>query len=131
VLPYRLFAHAYALEEVKIPDSVRVIEDEAFNCCQNLRSIDLPAGLTQLGDYAFGGVCYWVQSVVIPEGITAIGENTFGSCDVLTTVTIPASVTSIHPLAFEYSSNLKTIRGKAGSYAQQFAAENNLEFIAE
>ena len=61
-------------------------------------------GLTSIGEYAFEG-CSGLTSVEIPAGVINIGERAFFECG-LTSVGIPASVTSIGSLAFYGSGNL-------------------------
>lgn len=61
-------------------------------------------GLTSIGEYAFEG-CSGLTSVEIPAGVINIGERAFSECG-LTSVGIPASVTSIGYLAFYGSGNL-------------------------
>ena len=40
---------------VHIPESVTVIEQEAFRGCCSLRELVIPEGVTEIGDYAFAG----------------------------------------------------------------------------
>jgi hypothetical protein len=67
---------------------------------------------------------------VIPDGVTKIEEATFARCKNLKMAVIPASVTQIHRIAFYTGYNL-TIKGKANSYAEQYAKEHNIPFVAE
>ena len=90
-------------------------------------------------EFFFG--CSFIEKVVLSEGVTEISEKAFRNCFDLTSIYIPASVTSIHKNAFEcvkikygvfeYWTCIKTIHAPAGSYAEQFAKENNINFIAE
>lgn len=61
--------------------------------------INLPDGLTSLGDNAFYG-CTGLTSIAIPNTVTNIGNGTFSGCRHLQSVTIPNSVTSIGDFAF-------------------------------
>ena len=67
--------------------------------------------------------------VVIPEGVTSIEEGAFSGSSPAS-VTIPDSVTSIGRQAFGFLPKL-TIHAPAGSYAEQYAKENNIPFVAE
>ena len=60
--------------------------------------------------------------------MTNIGDLAFCECKSLTSVTIPDSVTSIGDRAFYWCSTKLTIKGKAGSYAETYAKENNIPF---
>ena len=59
--------------------------------------------------------------------MTNIESKAFVECTNLTKITIPDSVTSIEEDAFSGCNNL-TIYGNAGSYAQKYAAKNNIKF---
>lgn len=66
----------------------------AFYNCENLTSVNLPDGLTVIGDHAFDG-CTNLTEIDIPNGVTSIGSNAF-TLTALKKVTIPASVTDIN-----------------------------------
>jgi len=69
----------------------------------------------------FGG------NVEIPNSVTSIGDVAFYFCRGLTSVTIPDDITTIGNYAFEcVASGFKT-RCYNGSYADQYANENNVE----
>jgi hypothetical protein len=53
----------------------------------------IPSYITSIGDFAFTGRN--ISSIDIPEGVTSIGENAFYGCSNLSSIHIPASVTSI------------------------------------
>lgn len=68
-----------------------------FHRCAKLRSVDLPASVTQLGNGAFD-YCAALDNVVIPDGVTSVGGFSF--CTSLRHITLPDSVTGISPAAF-------------------------------
>lgn len=74
---------------------------------RSITSIDIPSGVTKIGDYTFYG-CTHLSSVVIPSGITSIGNSAFRSCSSLTGITIPSGVTSIGSYAFSYIGSVNT-----------------------
>ena len=57
--------------------------------------------------------------------------NVFCGCSSLTIVTIPSSVTSIRSDAFYGHSSSLVIYGEAGSYAETYANENSISFVAD
>lgn len=116
------------LTEIEIPDSVKIIESYAFRGCTELKSVDLPDALTKINPYSFFE-CTSLETVNIPDGVKEIKEVAFAGCTSLTSITIPKSVTTIDTTAFR-STPLETIYGYKDSYAQQFATENDITFIA-
>ena len=115
-----------------IPDEidgkkVTAIGYEAFKGCSGLTSITIPASVTSIGYYAFG-YCSGLTSITIPDSVTTIEGYVFYGCRGLTSITIPDSVTSIGYSAFYDCPNL-VIYGNAGSYAEQYATDNNIPFI--
>ena len=91
--------------------------------------VTIPDGVTSIGDCAFEG-CSNLTSITIPDGVTSIGDCAFYECKKLTSITIPDGVTSIGYSAF-YGCKKLTIHAPAGSYAEQYAKENNIPFVAE
>lgn len=99
----------------------------------------IPNGVTSLGDRAFYGFDIsrdYLISVTIPEGVTSIGQSTFFACYNLESVVIPSSVTSIGEYAFLHNGmqprilDYVTIYGISGSYAETYAKENDIPFVA-
>ena len=88
-----------------IPNGVTIIDDDAFNGCTGLTSIDIPASVTTINMKAFLG-CTGLTSIEIPASVTRIGSNAFGDCTGLTSIEIPASVTRIDNYAFRDCTDL-------------------------
>lgn len=59
------------------------IESQAFSCCAALRSFDIPASVTTVGDSAFA-YCTSLTKVTIPKTVMQIGNYAFRECDALT-----------------------------------------------
>jgi len=77
--------------------------------CKSLKSVaDLPASVTQIGDYAFYG-CTSLASITLPESVTQIGEGALNGCTSLASITLPASVTEIGAGAFRDCKSLASI----------------------
>ncbi len=120
------FYHCGSLEEVILPESLGRIGEEAFYGCWNISSITIPGNVTKIADRVFAQ-CMDLTSVIISEGVEDIGAQAFYRCMALKTVTIPDSVRSIDANAFDMIGGL-TIYGNEGSYAQTYAAEQNISF---
>ena len=120
------FSYCYSLTSVTIPDSVTSIGDRAFCSCDSLTSVTIPDSVTSIGHDAFLA-CDSLTSVIIGNGVTSIGDYAFSHCESLTSVTIGNSVTNIENDAFSYCTNI-VISCSQGSYAEQFAKENNINY---
>lgn len=106
------------IKSVKFPDSLDLIEDRAFFCCDELESIDFgnsifsiggmysesvfsyckslkqitcPSQIKDIGDRAFIN-CINLSSVTLNEGLLFIGESAFSNNKALTEINIPATV---------------------------------------
>ena len=67
-----------------------------------LRTIDIPDGITEIGNYAFSG-CGSLTTVKLPSTLTSLGDHTFGWTSSLTSLDIPVSCTNIANACFEGS----------------------------
>lgn len=146
------FAKCYRLETITIPDSVNHFGVGAFaetKWLENKRDnhelvilnnivvdafscegdVVVPEGVTELADYAFA-VNGGINSVTIPEGVTSIGSHMFYLCAGLKSVQLPSTITSIGEDAFWGCPGKCTIYGKTGSYAQYYAGEHQIRFVA-
>ena len=117
------------LKSVELPDSITTIASDAFCKCAELNTIQLPRNINRIGKHCFFG-CTQLQTLTIPNKVKTIDKFAFSECINLTSIVIPESVTSIADSAFNYCSQL-TIHAPAGSYAETYAKENNIPFVAE
>ncbi len=69
-----------------------------------------------------------VEVLVLPEGLRSIDAGCFWGCERLTEAHIPASCTDIGEYAFLDCPKL-SIMAPRGSYAEEYAKENNIPFI--
>ncbi len=115
------------LETLTIPEGVTYIGNYAFANNPSLTELTLPDSVTGLGYDCFSG-CTGLTDAVLSKGLTEIPDSAFYGCSALTDVTIPADVTSIADRAFASCASLTTIHGKAGSYAETYAAAKGYAF---
>ena len=100
----------------KIPEKVIGIGSSAFELCQNLPNVTIPAGVTEIGRAAFSG-CNSLEFVNFAEGskCKTIGEGAFWGCENLKSITIPAGVTEISVAAFNDCESLEVVDFAEGS----------------
>ena len=71
-----------------------------------------------------------LKKVVLSANMTEIPRMVFERCEALESVWIPGGVSAIAVDAFRGCAKL-TIHAPAGSYAETYAKENNIPFVAE
>ena len=86
--------------KVTLPDSIRVIGQEAF-CESALSSINLPEGLTTIEDLAFAE-CGSLTSITLPSTLETIGAEAFDNCRSLARVSFPDGLEEIGGNAFSF-----------------------------
>lgn len=138
------------LRKITLSKNLKYIGDNAFSGCKALEEIDYNGSSPEFGKGVFYE-CRQLYRFELPEKISVIPEDTFGECTGISTaripddvevlekgsmpcilkeVYIPSSVTEIDKEAFSFS-HLSLICGEEGSYAEKFASENNIKFIAD
>ncbi len=101
---YRAFDYS-GLQSIVLPDSVTEIGSSVFDNCASLESVILSKNITAIPEYAFER-CKVLRYIELPEGITVIGQDAF-SYSALESIVIPNSVTQIGQDAFYYCRSLK------------------------
>ena len=66
------------------------IRKELFSGCTSLRNVQLPSGVSTIGEWAFRS-CSSLESIEIPENVTEIEAEAFLSCPCLVIITTPGS----------------------------------------
>ena len=144
--------YAEKLEKVVIPAGVREIPDHVFWRCESLKGVNIPEGVVRIGKETFGCCCSLTE-IRIPGSVTCVDEKAFQNDLKLTNVILEDGVESIGKEAFMYNFRLDSIRipgsvrqigedafhmchhvtiyAPAGSYAETYAKEHNIPFVAE
>ena len=105
----RLICYLTALNEehYDIPKGVREIGEYAFGGGE-LMSVSLPDSVTRIGDHAFVN-CTALTSITLPNSVTSIGDYAFTGCTALTSISLSNSVTGIGECTFGYCTSLSQI----------------------
>ncbi len=74
---------------VVIPESIKIIDSQAFNYCDNLESVVFTklSGLETIKDYAFYN-CKTIESITLPASVENIGYRAFSTCPALKQIMI-------------------------------------------
>lgn len=121
----------YGMEEaVSVPHGVTLIGSDSFARCEKIKSVAIPESVTTVASQAFFA-CSSLSGVQLSDSVTDIGGSAFYLCQNLMELNIPGSVTSIGDSAFNFCDLRFTIHAPAGSYAETYAKENEIPFVAE
>ena len=93
----KAFKNSKNCERIVLPETVTVIEKEAFSGCP-ATEINIPSGVKVISSFAFYGS--GLKDVVIPDGVEMIEDSAFAYCPSLEKVVIPASCKKVGASAF-------------------------------
>ncbi len=104
-----VFQMCDGLEEVVLPEGLKVIPQGTFRSCTALKTINFPESLTEIGNYSFQG-CTSLESVAISKNITKLVTNAFNGCTSLKNLTIEEGFNgTIGGYAFQGCTALETV----------------------
>ena len=94
----------------RIPASVTTIGMRAFENCRSMDSVIFAANsqLRKIDHWAFFQ-CLSLRDINLPEGVTTIGNGAFYGCAYLENLTLPSSVETIADNGFALCSKLKSM----------------------
>ena len=101
------FKHS-CVRSVKFPDSLKIIETQAFCGCEKLTDVQFGKGPVKIEGMAFEN-CSGIESLDLAN-VKKIGNGTFSLCENLQHVKLPQGLSEIGPSAFEDCDKLKEIR---------------------
>ena len=102
------FALCYALTEINIPEGITNIGDGMFQYCSNLTRLKIPSSATSIGARAFTS-CASLTNIDLGNSITFISESAFENCGNLAAINLPATLQTIGFYAFWRCSKLENI----------------------
>ena len=119
---------------VVIPDSIKIIETQAFNYCDYLESVVFSSGskLQEIADYAFYN-CKTIKSINIPSSVRRIGYMAFSTCPSISSITVDSKNQSYESVdGIVYTKDHKTlVCYPVGSSATSFGIPDSVEIIGE
>jgi len=102
------FYHCSTLKSVSIPANVTNWGTNVFDSCDALDSINLAEGLTTLGTFAFR-MCSALKNIKIPSSLKSWGDQTFQSCTALRNIVLGNTISCLGDYAFQYCSSLDSV----------------------
>lgn len=99
-----------ALERVTIPAGALEVPDSMFFGCRQLKTLELPNSIEEIGDYAFADC----RALELPGGLKnprlkRIGTAAFENCASLERLQLPASLVTLEGAAFSGCGNLQKV----------------------
>ncbi len=107
--------------EIRFPEHLFSIGENAFLQAGKLRTVNLPNEVTTIGECAFTE-CTQLKNISILDHISAIGKGAFESCESLQSVRLPVSLKRVSEALFMNCKNLEDITIPSGSVAIEDAA---------
>lgn len=94
------------ISSVRLPKHLVEIQGYAFEGCKNLKTIEFPSSLKEIGDMAFFGS--GLTHVTVPGNVQSVGESCFEHCDSLKSVDVDSRL--VRNCAFCDNKSLRTVR---------------------
>ena len=129
---YQTFSDSNILETVVLPDTLETIDNMAFWKCINLKSVEIPEGVTTLGRCSFGG-CSTLEKIVFPETLETVDDMVFIGCSGLTELKFGKNLKTIGSQAFTACVKLRKVSVPKGTVIAEDAFEqcpglNDIEY---
>ena len=84
-----------SITEIELPEGLTRVGDCAFYGCNNARIDRLPSTLKSIGFYAFSSMYWFTSDLHLPEGLTAIESRAFCYTSGIQNLYLPSTVTYI------------------------------------
>ena len=120
IIDRRLFGYRGHSDSIEIPEGIVEIADWAFGADAfmpapdpMLKEIRLPESLRRIGMNAFSGQ-EMLESIELPDGITDICDNAFAYCRALQSIRLPEKLSKLQPYTFQRCASLRKAELPAG-----------------
>lgn len=99
-IPKKICVNCSNLSRVNLPEGITKIGEGAFGKTVSLTSVNFPMSLIEIGQYAFES-CTSLTNILLPEGLKTVAWGAFADCSSLTNITpLPSTITRIEDQAF-------------------------------
>lgn len=133
VVDSHMFYNCRSLTSLKLPKTVKKIEQNAFYNCQSLKECTLPESLSEINDKAFAKTK--LSEVTFPASLTSIKYQAFSECSDLKTLRFTSSsVPTFNENAFEDCSKLEKVyvpKASLNEYKDKLKLTQKVQFIGE
>lgn len=96
------------IEKIVLPNSVRIIGESTFSCCEKLKEVVLSNSLKRIPRDCFG-YCKILKEITIPRSVVFINNTAFHECTILELVKIEGENEKIYD-AFTYCYHAKFVK---------------------
>lgn len=104
-LPQSFLSNNNTLNEITLPENIKIIPSSAFNYCQNLRKVHA-TGLNRINESAFSE-CRKLTDIDISD-VVVIEHDAFSYCEQFAPAELPVNMTYLGPSAF-YNTGVKEV----------------------
>lgn len=122
------FAGNEEVTDIILPDTVVRIDDDAFWSCSNLKSVDLGNSVKEIGESVFS-YCPSLTAVVFPDSVEELGEYMFHETRSVEYVRLPASLKRLEHHVLSDTSITSIVIPSSVTFIEEYAMYscNNLE----
>ena len=133
VVGFYMFYNCRSLTSLKLPKTVKKIEQYAMQYCKSLQECTLPESLSEINDKAFANTN--LSEVTFPASLTSIKSKVFYECSNLKTLRFTSSsVPTFGQDVFEDCSKLEKVyvpKASLNEYKERLKLKPTVEFIGE
>ena len=133
VVGFYMFYNCRSLTSLKLPKTVKKIEQYAMQYCKSLQKCTLPENLSEINDKAFANTN--LSEVTFPASLTSIKSKVFYECSNLKTLRFTSpSVPTFGQDIFEDCSKLEKIyvpKASLNDYKEKLNLTQKVQFIGE
>ena len=104
---FKSFFNNESLEDINLPDSLEVLEENAFSSCTNLKEVLIPNTVIKMGKGVYQN-CTSLRSITLGNSLSIIPENSFYNSGI-TSIILPESIKKIQSSAFAKCQNIEKV----------------------